>query len=205
MAVVLARPGQTAELQRPDKVVFKGNFSYGKAAAFDRYGLYAPGPSFGGMPLVAVTRRLDAANPRIPANAAVPKRADWVNFIYASGCAYDEFGIDCDNMAQVQVWPACERNLHSYEGASLAGDIHPEPVTVRGVPSAFFKDDTMLEIYSGDSTIVLFARSEEQLFTLADELLSVNAGKVGNPSVERKAALPPPAQGAMTGTLECRA
>jgi hypothetical protein len=180
----------------------RGNFDQGRAAAFEGYRLFSPGASFAGIPLAAVTRRRDKPNPLLPATAR-PRGANWVNFVYASGCYYDDFGIACKDMAQVQVWPACERNLSVYERARRDGDVRLEMMTIRGVPAAFFEDDTMLEIYTADATVVLFARSTEQLRQLADELGSVNASALGAPSVARTQELPPPAEGALAGGLAC--
>lgn len=202
VTAALAQSGKTPNPDQSVATSIRGNFDYGRAAAFDGYGLFASGDSFSGVPLVAVTRRRDNPNPRLPVTAK-PSRANWVSFIYASDCVYDEFGIACANMAQVQVWPVCERNLSVYVRARQEGDVRIEMTTVRGVPAALFEGESMLEIYSGDSTIVLFARDKAQLLELASELSSVNAFALDRPGVGREQALPQPAAGAMDGTMAC--
>ncbi len=61
----------------------------------------------------------------------------------------------------------------------------------------------MLELYTGDSTVVLFADTEDKLLALAEELASVNAAKLGRPSIGRGQDLPPPLPGAVEGTRGC--
>jgi hypothetical protein len=61
----------------------------------------------------------------------------------------------------------------------------------------------MLELSTGDSTVVLFADSREELLSLAEELTSVNAAALGRPHVRREQDLPPPAAGAIDGTRDC--
>ncbi len=202
--VVAAALAQSTGAPSGAQPAFRGDLDLGRAADFEEYGLFAPGSVFGDVPLVAVTRRVDDPNPRRPSSMK-PRRANWVNFIYASECAYDAFGIACENMAQVQVWPACERNLSVYARARQDGDVRLQLIRVRGVPAALFEDESMLEIYSGDSTIVLFAGDKSQLLELANELASVNASALGRSSFDRTEALPQPLAGAMAGNLGCSA
>jgi len=48
----------------------------------------------------------------------------------------------------------------------------------------------MLELYTGDSTVVLFADTEDKLLALAEELVSVNASALRRPHVGRGQDLP---------------
>lgn len=187
----------------PREVKVRSNFDLAQAAAFDEYSLFSPGSSLGGTPLAAVLRRDDAPNSFPAASAKVP-RADWVSFLYTSGCTADADGfVSCKDKVVIQVWPACERNFSSYAQAIDQGTIVLERTMVRGVPAALSEADGMLELYTGDSTVVLFADTEDKLFALAEELASVNAAELGRPSVGRSQDLPPPLPGAVEGTRGC--
>ncbi len=183
-------------------VALNGDLRLADAAAFDEYALFAPGPGFDGTPLAAITRRRDKPDPTLPPDAR-PSEANWVNFIYTDGCVPATFGLDCKSMAQVQVWPACERNLTVYGPALKAGNLHLELLEVRGVPAAMFDQGEMLEIYSGKSTIVLFAADRTRLLALADQLVSINSAAVGAAQTRRADTLPAPVSGAMEGKLTC--
>jgi hypothetical protein len=179
----------------------RGNFDYARATAFEGYGLFAPGASFQGVPLAAVTRVLTEPNPRL--KNLKPRRANWVNFIYASGCAAKGAEVGCERMVQVQVWPACERNRSVYTRASEVGDVELVMTEVRGVPAAYFEREQRLEVYTGDSTIVLFGDDDTDLFELAKSVSSVNSATLGRARVEANAALAQPAAGSLSGQLTC--
>lgn len=177
----------------PREVSVRSDFSVAQATAFDEYSLFSAGSTLDGTPLAAVLRRDDASSSFPAASAKVP-RADWVSFLYTSGCTADADGfVGCKDKATVQVWPACERNFGSYARASEMDTISLERIKVRGVPATISKDDGMLELYTGDSTVVLFADTEDKLLALAEELVSVNASALGRSRVVRGQDLPPPA------------
>jgi hypothetical protein len=164
------------------------------AQAFSQFRLYSVGDSFEGLPLKVINRRLDP--PISESHEPLVVRANFVNFIYGDCKAESDAG--CVPPLEVQIWPACERNLSVY---SLTPDGDPLPhenTTVRGAPAAFFEDGTRLEIYSGKETVVLFGVGRSQLRRAADALAAVNhAGPAkGDP-------LPPPAAGAREGKLHC--
>ena len=70
-------------------------FDVPQALAFHEFPLYDAGDRVDGLPLVAVLRRDDTA--------------DFVSFVYGDCTAGDDEG--CAPPAEVQVWPACRRNL----------------------------------------------------------------------------------------------
>lgn len=177
----------------------EGDFSYSDVIEFDDYGVYAAGSSIGEVPLTAITRRLDAPDPALPADAH-PSGANWVNFIYAGDCAPDESGIHCKSMIQIQTWPACERNLSVYDPT-----LPRKALTVRGSPAAFFPDEHRLEVYTGDSTVVIFAESSDVAYSVADELVLVNGDASGFGDVHRDDPLPEPLAGALQGEMGCSA
>ena len=130
-------------------------FSIEQARAFDEFPLFSAGDSVDGQPLTAVLRRDD--------------RAKYVSFVYGDCEAEDDKG--CAPPAEVQVWPACRRNLALYDGAATsAASPEPERVRVRGVPGAFFEGGTRLELETGHSLVVIFAASREQALRIAAEL-----------------------------------
>ena len=151
-----------------------------KARGFDDYALYNAGDRVEGFPLVAVLRRSDTA--------------EFVSFVYGDCTPADDTG--CAPPIEIQVWPACRRHLGLY--AAPTG-VSPalEQTTVRGVPAAFLDEGTRLELQAGRSTIVVFADSRSRVARIARALRAVDG------SVAVRQALPPPAPGALEGSLPC--
>jgi hypothetical protein len=161
------------------------------AAAFPDFALYSAGQSFEGLPLTGMTRRLEA---RV---APDPARANFVGFRYGDCTPTSDAG--CPAPLEIQVWPACERNLSTYSLTPLGDPLPHEDATVRGVPAAFFEDGQRLEVYTGSVSVVLFGRGKAQLLRAADALRAVNA-QSGARTGER---LPAPAAGALAGKVSC--
>jgi hypothetical protein len=158
-----------------------GSRLYGlsEAASFPEFPLFDAGNRVDGLPLVAALRRDDTA--------------EYVSFVYGDCGAADDQG--CAPPVEVQVWPACRRNLALYD-AKLPGAPAPERATVRGVPAAFLEDGQRLELQADRSTIVVFGDSRERVVKVAAALRRVGDG----PAVE---ALPSPVPGAVDGRLSC--
>ena len=150
-----------------------------RLGSFDEFPLYDAGGRVDGLPLVAVRRRDDTA--------------DFVSFVYGDCSAGDDMG--CAPPAEIQVWPACRRNLGLYD-SSLAGALEPEMVVVRGATAAFFDDGTRLELQTGTSTVVVFAGSRERVLRIAAALQPVGEAPSSDP-------LPAPAPGALDGRVRC--
>jgi hypothetical protein len=140
----------------------EGNFSLEQARGFAAFPLYAPGDSFEELPLTAVLRRFDSEA------ESAPVRANFVGFLYGSCQPGPDSG--CMPPLDVQVWAACERNPMVYS-PELATE---GPVTVRGVPAYFYEDGRRLELSTGTSTVVIFARDREQALQAAAALEGVN-------------------------------
>jgi hypothetical protein len=156
--------------------------------SFSAFPLYYVGESFEGLPLTAITRRLQTKR-----LGPEPGRANFVGFLYGD-CEPGSDG-GCPLPLEIQVWPACERTLSSY---SMGGQPMPyEATTLRGVPAAFFDNGGRLELYTGRVTIVIFGMDREQIQRAADSLVEANFndGTTGN--------LPAPAVGAIEGRLTC--
>lgn len=170
-----ARDGGFVKTEPGDRelVRARGNFSIAHARAFARFPLYALGPSFDGLPLVALLRA-DAE-----ARAGEKVGADHVTFVY--GECESVAGGPCQPPLQVQVWNPCERNEASY-------DIEPdESLELRGVPAAFFERWSRLELFTRDATIVLFADASDRrlLLRAAESLRRVAASDARPVCAER--------------------
>jgi hypothetical protein len=180
VAVVAAYVASKGQAGGKPSTAPKSTFSVAKARSFEGFPIYDAGPSVAGLPLVAVLRRSDT-----PTN--------YVSFIYGDCQAAGDMG--CAPPIEIQVWPACVRNPSLY--GSPKGPT-PEMTVVRGVPAAFVDNDGLrLEIQTGTSTVVVFARSRDEALTVADALRGVNV------PAGRAVSLPPAAAGVMNGTLRC--
>ena len=68
---------------------------------------------------------------------------------------------------------------------------------VRGTTAAFFEGGSRLEIQTGTTTVVIFALSKRKALAVARSLRGLNA------DVSPREPLPPPARGALAGTVRC--
>jgi hypothetical protein len=162
----------------PSPVGARG-FELVRSRAVAEFPLYSAGDQVDGLPLTAVLRRDDTA--------------DFVSFVYGDCVARDDEG--CAPPVEVQVWPACRRNLNLY-ASGRPGTPVPERTTTRGVPAAFLDDGTRLELQTSRSTVVVFADSRIRVLRVAAALRPVGEHAPSGP-------LPPPAPGAVQGTLAC--
>ncbi|CAN5727866.1 hypothetical protein BH18ACT13_BH18ACT13_16620 [soil metagenome] len=150
------------------------------STALQSFPLYNAGERVDGLPLVAVLRREDTAR--------------FVSFVYGDCVAGDDAG--CAPPAEIQVWPACSRNLGLYDGDGSAG-APAEEITVRGVPALLFDEGTRLELEAGDSTAVIFAGDRVRVLRVAAALRAVDGTVLpGRP-------LPKPTRGRKGGALGC--
>jgi hypothetical protein len=157
----------------------RGNFGMEEALAFAEFPLYDAGDRVDGLQLVAVLRRNDTA--------------DFVSFVYGDCAARDDAG--CAPPGEVQVWPACRRNLSLYD-SPRPGTPVPERSVVRGVPAAFLDDGERLELQTGRSTVVVFGDSRARVLRMAAALRRLRERPSDGP-------LPDPEPGAVDGTLPC--
>ena len=163
----------------------KGNFSVAKARSYRGFSVFYPGESIDGAELTAVSR--DPLGP-------MRRNQESVLFMYGT-CelpAGREGG--CSVPVSVSNEPACSRNLSMYDGP-----LSPKPVLtrVRGTTAAFFEGGSRLEIQTGTTTVVIFAFSKRKALSVATNLRGLNVPiSAGDP-------LPPPARGAVEGTVPC--
>jgi hypothetical protein len=157
-----------------------GSGSAGAGTPSESFPLYSAGERVDDLPLVAVLHRDDSA--------------EYVSFLYGDCIASSDTG--CAPPAEIQVWPACRRNLALYEDSpSSAGVV--ERITVRGVPAALLDDGTRLELETGRSTVVVFARTRAHAFQIAAALRSLDG------SVTPEHPLPRPVRGREGGAMGC--
>ena len=123
--------------------------------------LFNAGDRVDGLPLAAVLRREGTA--------------EFVSFVYGDCAAHDDAG--CAPPAEIQVWPACRRNLGLY-GDALGGKL-AERTSVRGVPALRFDEGTRLELETGRSTVVVFADTPARVLRVAGALRALD-GSVGS-------------------------
>jgi Tol biopolymer transport system component len=151
-------------------------------SSFTGYPLYAVGDEFEGRPLTEAARYHydQGLHPQ-----------DETYFIYAP-CDAERSGQDCSDQVQIQVYPACVRNLSLYGGPGPAGLAHRRGVPIRQGP---------FEVYTGDVTIVIFA-DRNTAYRVVDALEPVNQLAVAAGAGLGK-NLPPPVPGALAGKLRC--
>ena len=171
-------------------------------ATFDAFALLSPGEKFEDRPLKGIVRRAEL-DPGAPPGRK-PRGANYVSFHYDAGCGNRISDIDgatiyaCDDPLEIQIWPACERNLSSY-GKSLPRD----ELVVRGTPAALFERGRRLEIYTDDATVVIFGQDTDEVMRAAASLKSVNATARGKAETVTGQNLETPILGALKGTAEC--
>ena len=154
-------------------------FGMNDALAFTEFPLFDAGERVDGLPLTRVLRREGTGG--------------HVSFLYGDCLARDDAG--CAAPVEVQVWPACRRNLELYEHGR-PGTLVPERTNVRGVPAAFLEDGLRLELQASRSTIVVFGGSRARVERIAGALREVGERTAAGP-------LPSPAPGAVEGALSC--
>ncbi|HXF00072.1 MAG TPA: hypothetical protein VN458_06980 [Solirubrobacterales bacterium] len=163
--------------------------------------VYSLGSSVGGLPLTSITRRCDALE------AGAPGRANYVSYVYGV-CPGIEEGTEniCQAPLAIQTWPACERSLADYQLA--AGVPYPREKLgkLEGVPAYSFDEGTRVELYTSTATIAIFvtdpALIDPAVAAIQPEPASEPPGESA-PADAESANLPPPAPGAITGTLSC--
>jgi len=196
IAIVLAALGAGCN-EQPAKLKLNSNTSLDELRAYQRFPIYYAGGEVAGLPLTAMHREAVTAPPGTP---VAPKlRAGNVSsfdFTYGS-CSIPAQGESCSLPLDIQIWPACARYpaLYNSNGPGLPVLV-PKKTHIRGVPAAYFEGGYRLEIQTGASTIVIFGgRSRMRAAVAALEGLNVD--------VRPGQKLPPPAPGALDGSLPC--
>ena len=165
-------------------------------ATFEDFAIYTLGIAFEGLPLVYILREKES-HLVVPIDPSTRVEIDRIVLIYGT-CDAGASG-RCAAPLNVDITPACRVNPSMYDGPEDAQPL-AKP-TVRGVPANDFGDS--LELYTGDVTIQLHA--EPRLAARAAEALMPANDLARNAvaAVTRPGELPPPAPGALAGTIAC--
>jgi hypothetical protein len=129
---------------------------------------------------------------------------------YAYGrCEIPENASGCQRPLEIQSWPACQRSLadYSFEGRPLPHE-KLEKHDAAKVVEIDFAIENRVEVYTGETTVVIFATSP-QLAREAVQLLrlrpkgaeiTTRGSSLNNHADER---LEKPESGSVDGTLAC--
>lgn len=167
---------------------------------------YSLGSAFESLPLEALLRRCDQPDPvYFPMEGG---RANYVAYIYGT-CIPESPSEDnsdpggCAPPLEIQTWPACERSLSDYE--LEPGEPYPhEALEIRGVPAASFDDGTRIELYAGESTVVIFGDDPDQVLRAANAVEPEPIDRPLGVSAPTPASeLQTPPETALDGTLPC--
>jgi len=162
--------------------------------------------SLGGSPLdltlAASLRRCDT-----PTELGEPG-ANYVSYIYGACEPRATGDTGCSPPLEIQTWPACQRSLsdYSFEGSPLPHEMLPSE---RGAQVASFEDGMRLEVYTGASTVVVFANQPAVALKVLSLLRpaaedSPPARQAGELETTVPESLDPPDQGATEGKLSCQ-
>jgi len=163
---------------------------------------FSVGPSVDGLPLTYTERRCGGG--------PVATRVNYLSYVYGD-CEIVEGATGCQPPLEIQTWPACQRFLAKY---SFRGKPLPrrrlEKRDGAEVVEFNFALDKRIEVYTGLSTVVIFA-VDRALATRAVEMLRLE-GEARPPASHpddlasgRPSTLEPPAEGSMEGDLSCHA
>lgn len=165
--------------------------------------IFSAGPEVDGIPLTQVSRRCDesALADELPAN--------FVSYIYGT-CEIPEGQSGCAPPLEIQSFPACQRSYadYSFEGKPLPYRELPRIDGAQVVKIAF-QFDQRIEVYTGSTTIVVYAANpavaEAALESLRSQLAgAVPAARPQELAEEHPGGLVPPTPGATEGELPCR-
>jgi hypothetical protein len=113
----------------------------------------------------------------------------WWSFIYGD-CEPPAGEGGCAPPFEIQDWSACVRYLDVYPG-------NPEAFPFRGAKAAWIPTAGSFEVYTGRTTVVIFANSRRTAKRVGRGLRGIRATEVP----ER---LPRPARGSLHGDLRCQ-
>jgi hypothetical protein len=166
------------------------------------FAVYSLGQNVDGFELTSTRRECEPLQP------GAPVRANFVSYVYGA-CPALEAGTAsaCAPPLEIQSWPACERTLADYEIATGTPYPHESLGELAGVPAYSFDDGTRVELYTGESTVVIFA-SDPAL--IGEAVASLQREPANEPPGEPIAGadggatdLPAPDAGAVAGKLSC--
>jgi hypothetical protein len=166
------------------------------------FAVYSAGPSVAGLPLSGAERVCGTSAP------AQEAPANYMDYMYGT-CTPSPGQSGCQPPLEVQTWPACQRALADY---SFDGE--PEPyvrLPNQGgaeVVEIQFISGPRIEVYSGDSTVVLFSTERALALTAVEQLTRQDSAappstKPGQLAAAPEQNLSAPIDGATEGSLPC--
>jgi hypothetical protein len=165
--------------------------------------IFSAGPAVAGLPLTGTVRRCDPGAP------VDEEPSNYVAYVYGE-CEIAEGATGCELPLQVHSWPACQRALadYSFEGKPLPYEELPTQSEAKVVEIDFFAGNR-IEVYTGSSTVVIFASDPAVARKAVEQLSSQGEGE---PPVTRAdvlgeatpTQLEAPSDGAMEGDLSCQ-
>jgi hypothetical protein len=144
----------------------------GRRAEFRKFALYYVGDSFQGHRL-----RHDRSND------ASERSGRSVSFLYGDCQAHGDAG--CALPLEIETYAACARNRNSYSGPDSAPS---RRLRIRKAPAAVYGEHDLLELYTGNVTVVIHADGDLSVMRAAADALRSVDGRVGPHD-----PLPPPA------------
>jgi hypothetical protein len=164
--------------------------------------IFSVGPSIAGVPLTDFKRRCGGTTP------ADEPPANFTNYFYGD-CEIEGSATGCAPPLEIQTWPACQRSLgdYSYEGKpipyrelSKLGDAE--------VAEIEFMFEPRIEVYTGSSTIVIFAENPALARKALGQLRSQEVGSPPATTANELRGPPdhdlaPPSDRATEGELSC--
>jgi hypothetical protein len=165
--------------------------------------VFSAGPAVGGVQMTGAVRTCDDGA------LADEETNNHLAYIYGECQSQTEDGAGCLPPLQIRSYPACQRTYvdYSFEGKPLPYTELP-PINGAKVIEIEFLVDHRIEIYSGDSTIVISAAD----WSLAEEALEqLRSQPPGTPPATStsslvqgpQGSLEPPAKAAIEGDLPC--
>ena len=139
------------------------------------YRVHTAGPSIAGLPLTHTKRSCEPPPALVvTASSGAPPpatRNDHTSYVYGDctpgGPRKDPGG--CTAPVEIQSAPHCERNYRLYRG--LDGRLYPHRLLrIRGVPAASFDGGTVIELYTGHTTISIFGERPALVRRAAEEV-----------------------------------
>jgi len=161
--------------------------------SYRRYTLYYLGERHAGHELTALTSRLQPAVYGQSTTRMPEPTSPTFDFIYGDCSPPPGSEGGCPPPIDVQNYEICARNPNGY-------GVPARTLTarIRGVPYYMNQGAGALELYTGTTTVVIFANDWSTAKRAAEELRSVD-GRIGP-----RSPLPDPVSGALEGRLRCQ-
>lgn len=160
-----------------------------QSPARQSFRVYWVGRSFERLRHTDTVRRLDRPS-RIE-----PFVAEYTSFFY--GDCKPARADGCPLPLEIQNWPACRRNPSLYREWPGGPPLPREQLSALGAPAAVYEDGGRVEVYTGNTTVVIFGTDAARLQRAARALRPAGSNN-------RITRLRPPVRGALEGRLRCR-